>query len=134
MTLITIILCLGVVDGTFFTFMFFNLIDLSPSQATWVIGVAGMARGIMSTNVFGLSGKVIRALGVFNTIHASLIIYVFAFIVYGLITNPSLALLPEVMQAAAFVISMPACILYFKEKSPPRLSVTMQGKYRIMSA
>ena len=134
LTLIIIILYLGAVDGTFFTFMFWYLIDLSPSQATWVIGVAGVARCIISVTVFGLSGKVIRVLGVVNTIHASLIIYVFAFIVYGLITNPWLALVPEVMQAAAFAISMPSCILYFQEKSPPWLSATMQGKYRIMSA
>ena len=127
-TLIIIILYLGIVDGTFFTFMFWYLTDIGPSQANWVMGVTGVARCIASIVMFGLSGKAIRALGVLNTIHLSLLIYVFAFVLYGLLTDPWLALVPEVMQSVAFAISMPASILFFVEKSSPSLAATMQGK------
>ena len=128
-TLIIIILYLGIVDGTFFTFMFWYLTDIGPSQANWVMGVTGVARCIASIVMFGLSGKAIRALGVLNTIHLSLLIYVFAFVLYGLLTDPWLALVPEVMQSVAFAISMPASILFFVEKSSPSLAATMQGKW-----
>ena len=127
-TLIIIILYLGIVDGVFFSFMFWYLIDLNPSQATWIMGASGIARCTASMLMFGLSGKLIRAIGVFNTIHFSLVMYVFAFFFYGVINDPWLALIPELLQCLAFATSMPACILYFTENSPPRLSSTAQGK------
>ena len=132
-TMIIIILYLGIVDGTFHTFMFWYLIDISPSQPTWVMGVVGLSRCSASIVMFGLSGMVIKALGVFNTIHASLIIYMFTFILCGLITNPWLALIPDVMQGVAFAISLPASILFSMEKSSPSLAATMQGKYFVSS-
>ena len=127
-TLIIIILYLGIVDGVFFSFMFWYLIDLNPSQATWIMGASGIARCTASILMFGLSGRLIRAIGVFNTIHFSLVMYVFAFFFYGVINDPWLALIPELLQCLAFAISMPACIVYFTENSPLRLSATAQGK------
>ena len=127
-TLIIIVLYLGIVDGTFFTFMFCYLTDIGPSQANWVMGVTGVARCIAAFIMFGLSGKVIKTLGVLNTIHASLSIYMFAFVIFGVITNPWLAIVPEVIQGVAFAISMPAAILCFLDKSPNSLAATMQGK------
>ena len=127
-TLIIIILFLGIVDGTFFTFKFWYLTDIGPSQANWVIGVTGVACCIASVIMFGLSAKTIKAIGVFNAIHSSLFIYLFAFVLYGLITDPWLAIVPEVMQSVALAISMSASISFFFKKSPPGLSATTQGK------
>ena len=128
-TLIIIILYLGILDGTLFSFKFWYLIDLNPSQATWVMSTAGIANCTVSAIMFGLSGKAIRALGVFNTINCSLVIYVIVFFIYGLMREPWLVLLSEVMQSVAFSVSIPACIVYFKGKSSLSLSATMQGKY-----
>ena len=60
----------------------------------------------------------------------SLVIYVAAFVCYGLLSNPWLAIIPEVMQYIAFGLSMPACIVYFKERSSDEYSATVQGELR----
>ena len=127
-TLIITVFYLGIVDGTLFTFKFWYLTDIGSSRANWAMGVTGVARCIAATIMFGLSGKVIKASGVLNTIHASLSIYVFAFVLFGVITDPWLAIVPEVIQGVAFAISMPAAILCFIDKSPQSLAATMQGK------
>ncbi|KAL9952756.1 hypothetical protein ACROYT_G040051 [Oculina patagonica] len=124
---IFIVLYLGIVEGVFITFMFWYLTDVDPSQGTWVMGVAGASRNIPAVFAFGYSGSVIRKLGVLNTINLSLAIYVAAFVSYGLLSNVWLAIIPEVMQLTAFAFSMPACIVYFKERSPDEYSATLQG-------
>ena len=126
---IVIILYLGIVDGIFSNFMFWYLTDIDPSKATWVIGVAGASRNIAGAFSFGSSGIVIRKLGVLNAVNLSLAIYVAAFVVYGLLANPWLAIIPEVMQYLAFGVSMPACIVYFKERTPQEYSATTQGGF-----
>ena len=68
-----------------------------------------------------------QKIGVLNTIHLSLMIYVAAFAFYGLLSDPWLAIIPEVMQFLAFGFSMPACIVFFKERSPDKYSATVQG-------
>ncbi|XP_020603434.1 major facilitator superfamily domain-containing protein 6-like [Orbicella faveolata] len=124
---IVIILYLGIVDGIFSNFMFWYLTDIDPSQATWVIGVAGISRNIAGAFSFGSSGIVIRKLGVLNTVNLSLAFYVAGFVIYGLLTNPWLAIIPEVMQFFAYGVSMPACIVYFKERTSEEYSATTQG-------
>ena len=124
---IVIILYLGIVDGIFSNFMFWYLTDIDPSQATWVMGVAGASRNIAGAIAFGSSGILIQTLGVLNTVNLSLAIYVAAFVIYGLLTNPWLAIIPEVMQYMAYGVSMPACILYFKQRTPEEYSATTQG-------
>ena len=124
---IVIILYLGILDGIFCNFMFWYLTDIDPSQATWVMGVAGASRNIAGAFSYGFSGIVIRKLGVLNTVNLSLAICVAAFVVYGLLTNPWLAIIPEVMQYFAYGVSTPACIVYFKEKTPEEYSATTQG-------
>ena len=124
---IVIILYLGILDGIFLNFMFWYLIDIDPSQATWVMGVAGASRNVAGAFSFGFSGIVIRKLGVLNTVNLSLAIYVAAFVIYGLLKNPWLAIIPEVMQCFAYGVSTPACIVYFKEKTPEEYSATTQG-------
>ena len=114
-------------DGVFYNFMFWNLTDIDASQATWVIGVAEASRNIACAFAFGSSGILIRKLGVLNTVNLSLAIYVVAFIIYGLLRNPWLAIIPEVMQYFAYGVSMPACIVYFKERTPEEYSATTQG-------
>ena len=126
---IVIILYLGIVDGIFNSFMFWYLTDIDASQATWVIGVAEASRNIAGAFAFGSSGIVIRKLGVLNTVNLSLAIYVAAFVIYGLLTNSWLAIIPEVMQFFAFGVSMPACIVYFKERTPEKYSATTQGGF-----
>ena len=84
-TLIIIILYLGIVDGVFFSFMFWYIVDLNPSQATWVMGASGAGRNVASILTYGLLGNLIRAIGVFNTIHFSLFLYVVGFFLYGVI-------------------------------------------------
>jgi len=125
---IAIILYLGMVDGIFNNFMFWYLTDIDPSQATWVIGVAGASRNIAGAISFGSSGILIRKLGCLNTINLSLAIYIAAFAVYGLLTNSWLAIIPEVMQYLAYGISMSASIVYFKERTPEEYSATTQGE------
>ena len=110
---IVMILYLGIVDGIFNSFMFWYLTDIDASQATWVMGVAEASRNIAGAFAFGSSGIIIRKLGVLNTVNLSLAIYVAAFVIYGLLTNPWLAIIPEVMQFFTFGVSMPACIVYF---------------------
>ena len=129
---IVIILYLGIVDGIFYNFMFWYLTDIDPSQATWVMGVAEASRNIACAFAFGYSGIVIQKLGVLNTINLSLAIYVAAFVFYGLLTNPWLAIIPEVMQFIAFGVSMTACIVYFKERAPEKYSATVQGEHNII--
>ena len=125
---IVIVLYLGSIDGVFMTFMFWYLTDIDQSQATWVIGVAGSLRNIAAAFAFGYSGNLIKKLGVLYAINLSLLMYVAAFLSYGLLTNPWLAIIPEVLQNVACGISMPACILYFKDRSPDEYSATIQGK------
>ena len=124
---IVMILYLGIVDGIFNSFMFWYLTDIDASQATWVMGVAEASRNIAGAFAFGSSGIIIRKLGVLNTVNLSLAIYVAAFVIYGLLSNPWLSIIPEVMQFFAFGVSMPACIVYFKERTPEKYSATTQG-------
>ena len=124
---IVIILYLGIVDGIFSNFMFWYLTDIDPSQATWVMSMAGASRNIAGAIAFGSSGIVIRTFGVLNAINLSLAIYIVAFVIYGLLRNPWLAIIPEVMQYFAYGVSMPACIVYFKERTPEEYSATTQG-------
>ncbi|KAJ7388153.1 hypothetical protein OS493_039528 [Desmophyllum pertusum] len=114
-------------DGVFVTFMFWYLTDINPSQATWAMGVAGAGRNIAAAIAFGCSGTVIRKVGVINTINLSLGVCVLAFVFYGLMSNPWLAIIPELMQYVCFAFSIPACILFFKERSPDEYSATIQG-------
>ena len=125
--LIAIILYLGIVDGIFCNFMFWYLTDIDSSQATLVMGVAGASRNIAAAFALGSSGIVIRKLGILNTVNLSLAIYVAGFVIYGLLRNPWLAIIPEVMQYFAYGVSMPACIVYFKERTPEEYSATTQG-------
>ena len=124
---IVMILYLGIADGVFNSFMFWYLSDIDASQATWVMGVAEASRNIAGAFAFGSSGIMIGKLRVLNTVNLSLVIYVAAFANYGLLINPWLAIIPEVMQFFAFGISMPACIVYFKERTPEKYSATAQG-------
>ena len=124
---IVIILYLGIVDGIFSNFMFWYLTDIDASQATWVMGVAGASRNIAGALAFGSSGILIQTLGVLNSVNLSLAIYVAGFVIYGLLSNPWLAIIPEVMQYFAYGVSMPACIVYFKERTPEEYSATVQG-------
>ena len=124
---IVIMLYLGLVDGIFCNFMFWYLTDIDSSQATWVMGVAGASRNIAGAFAYGSSGIVIRKLGVLNTVNLCLAICVAAFVIYGLLTNPWLAIIPEVMQYFAFGVSIPASIVYFKERTPQEYSATTQG-------
>ena len=119
---ILIMLYLGIIDGIFCNFMFWYLTDIDSSQATWIIGVAGASRNIAGAFAFGSSGIVIRKLGVLNTVNLSLAIYVAAFVIYGLLTNPWLTIIPDAMQFFAFGVSMPACVVYFKERTPVEYS------------
>ena len=124
---IAMILYLGIVDGIFNSFMFWYLTDIDPSQTTWVIGVSEASRNIAGAFAFGSSGILIPKLGVLNTVNLSLAIYVAAFVIYGLLRNPWLAIIPEAMQFFAFGVSMPACIVYFKKRTPEKYSATTQG-------
>ena len=125
--LIAIILYLGIVDGIFCNFMFWYLTDIDSSQATLVMGVAGASRNIAAAFALGFSGIVIRKLGILNTVNLSLSIYVAAFVIYGLLSNPWLAIIPEVMQYLAYGVSIPACIVHFKDRTPQEYSATTQG-------
>jgi len=129
---IVIMIYLGMLDGIFYNFMFWYLTDIDPSQATWVIGVAEASRNIACALAFGSSGIVIQKLGVLNAINLSLAIYVAAFVFYELLTNPWLAIIPEVLQFFAFGVSMPACIVYFKKRAPEKYSATVQGGHNII--
>ena len=124
---ILIMLYLGIVDGIFCNFMFWYLTDIDSSQATWVMGVAGASRNFAGAFAYGSSGIVIQKLGVLNTVNLSLAICVAAFVIYGLLTNPWLAIIPEIMQYLAYGVSVPACILYFKERTPQEYLATTQG-------
>ena len=128
---IAIVLYFGIVDGIFNNFMFWYLTDIDPSQATWVIGVSGASRNIAGAFSFGSSGILIRKIGVLNTVNLSLAIYVAAFVIYGLLTDPWLAVIPEVMQYLAYGISMSASIVYFKQRTPEEYSATTQGGLNI---
>ena len=130
---IVIMLYLGMVDGIFYNFMFWYLTDIDPSQATWVIGVAEASRNIACAFAFGSSGIVIQKLGVLNAINLSLAIYVAAFVFYGLLINPWLAIIPEVLQFFAYGVSMAACIVYFKKRAPEKYSATVQGGHNIIN-
>ena len=125
--LIAIILYLGIVDGIFCNFMFWYLTDIDSSQATLVMGVAGASRNIAAAFALGSSGIVIRKLGILNTVDLSLAIYVAAFVIYGLLRNPWLAIIPEVMQYLAYGVSNPACIVHFKDRTRQEYSATTQG-------
>ena len=70
-TLIIIVFYLGMVDGQFWTFMFWYVNDISPSQATWVMGVAGILYSILSVITYGSTGRIFKTLGIVNTIHCS---------------------------------------------------------------
>lgn len=128
---IAIVLYFGIVDGIFNNFMFWYLTDIDPSQATWVIGVSGASRNIAGAFSFGSSGILIRKIGVLNTVNLSLAIYVAAFVIYGLLTHPWLAVIPEVMQYLAYGISMSVSIVYFKQRTPEEYSATTQGGLNI---
>ena len=124
---IAIILYLGIVDGIFCNFMFWYLTDIDASQATWVMGVAGASRNIAGAFAYGSSGILIQKLGVLNSVNLCLAICMAAFVIYGLLRNPWLAIIPEVMQYFAFGVSIPASIVYFKERTPQEYSATTQG-------
>ena len=128
---IIMILYLGIVDDFFDSFMFWNLTDVDASQATWVMGVAEASCNIACAFAFGSSGIVIRKLGVLNAVNLSLAISVAAFVIYGLLTNPWLTIIPDAMQFFAFGVSMPACVVYFKERTPGKYSATVQGAHNI---
>ena len=124
---IAIILYLGIVEGIFCNFMFWYLTDIDASQATWVMGVAGASRNIAGAFAYGSSGILIQKLGVLNSVNLCLAICMAAFVIYGLLRNPWLAIIPEVMQYFAFGVSIPASIVYFKERTPQEYSATTQA-------
>ena len=126
-TLIIIVFYLGIVDGQFLTFMFWYVNDISPSQATWVMGLAGILRCIVCVITYGLTGKIFKALGIVNTIHCSLLMYVVAYVTYGLLQDPWLAMIPEALQAVAYPLSLCASVVYFGEKGHSGMASTMQG-------
>ena len=114
-------------DGQFSTFMFWYLNDISPSQATWVMGVAGTLYSILSVITYGSSCKIFKVLGIVNTIHCSLLMYVVAYVTYGLLQDPWLALIPEALQSVAYSLSLSACIVYFGEEGHSGVASTVQG-------
>lgn len=132
-TFLIIVLHTGVVYGVFTNFMFWHLSDVSPSQTTWIVGVAGVSRNITSVSL-QLSGSVIRKIGVMNTIHLTLAIHVLAFVMFALLlTNPWLAIVPEVMEEICISLSLPASFVYISENSPEKYSATMQSKSYFLS-
>ena len=126
-TLIIIVFYLGMVDGQFWTFMFWYVNDISPSQATWVMGVAGILRCSICVITYGSAGKIFKALGIVNTIHCCLLVYVVAYVTYGLLQDPWLAMIPEALQAVAYPLSLCASVVYFGEEGHSGMASTMQG-------
>ena len=127
-TLIIIVFYLGIVDGQFWTFMFWYVNDISPSQATWVMGVAhGVLRGIICVITYGSAGRIIKALGIVNTIHFCLLMYIVAYVTYGLLQDPWLAMIPESLSAVAYPLSLSASVVGFEEEGHSGVASTMQG-------
>jgi hypothetical protein len=116
-------------NGTFNTFMFWFVIDIAGSRANLIITVALALRITYIILAFRVSGPVIRSLGVMNVTHIALLMYCGIFVMYGLMRNPWLAIIPEVLQNIIKALTEVAVILFFGEITPFRWAATVQGRY-----
>ncbi|KAK3703950.1 hypothetical protein QZH41_003847 [Actinostola sp. cb2023] len=127
LSLMVITFCIGMLNGTFNTFMFWFVLDIAGSQANLIITVALALRIAFIILAFRISGPVINLLGVMNVTHVSMVLYCGIFVLYGVMRNPWLAIIPEVLQNVIKAFTEVAVILYFGEISPFRWSAIVQG-------
>ncbi|EDO31681.1 predicted protein [Nematostella vectensis] len=127
LTILIITFCIGVLNGTFNTFMFWFVMDIAGSSANLIITVALALRIAHIIVAFRVSGPLIRVFGVTNVIHFSLAIYCGIYVLYGLMRNPWLAIIPEAMQNVIKALTEVAVILFFSDITPPRWAATVQG-------
>lgn len=127
LSLLAITFCIGMLNGTFNTFMFWFVIDIAGSRANLIITVALALRIAYIILAFRLSGPVISFLGVMNVTHISLFLYSGIFVMYGLMKNPWLAIIPEVFQNIIKALTEVAVILFFGDIAPFRWAATVQG-------
>lgn len=127
LSLMVITFCIGMLNGTFNTFMFWFVLDIAGSQANLIITIALGFRIAFIILAFRVSGPVIRRLGVMNITHVSLLLYCGIYVLYGAMKNPWLAIIPEVLQNVVKAFTEVAVILYFGEITPFRWSAIVQG-------
>ncbi|XP_031555396.1 major facilitator superfamily domain-containing protein 6-like [Actinia tenebrosa] len=127
LSLLAITFCIGMLNGTFNTFMFWFVIDIAGSRGNLIITVALALRITYIILAFRVSGPIIGFLGVMNVTHVSLLLYSGIFVMYGLVKNPWLAIIPEVFQNIIKALTEVAVILFFGEITPFRWAATVQG-------
>lgn len=128
LSLMIITFCIGILNGTFNTFMFWFVLDIAGSQANLIITIALAFRIAFIILAFRVSGPVIRWLGAMNVTHVSLMFYCGIYVLYGVMRNPWLAIIPEVLQNVIKAFTEVTVILYFGEITPFRWSAIVQGK------
>lgn len=122
-----IVFFLGTFEGVFNTFMFWFIVDLNANQSALIIAVATFLRNVTAFVTFAASPTVLKKFGAINAINIALVLYCASFLVYSLITNPWIAIIPEVVQYVSFSLSMAASVTYMGEISPDNLAATAQG-------
>lgn len=128
LSLLLITFCIGMLNGTFNTFMFWFVLDIAGSQANLIITIALAFRIAFIILAFRVSGPVINRVGVMNVTHVSLVLYCGIYVLYGVMKDPWLAILPEVMQNVIKAFTEVSVILYFGEITPFKYAAIVQGK------
>ncbi|XP_031562226.1 major facilitator superfamily domain-containing protein 6-B-like isoform X2 [Actinia tenebrosa] len=127
-----IVFFLGTFEGVFNTFMFWLIVDLNEGQSALIVAVATFLRNATAFVTFAASSSVFQKFGAINAINISLVLYSASFLVYSVITNPWIAIIPEVIQYVSFSLSMAASVTYMGERAPENLAATAQGIVQFM--
>lgn len=117
---------IGLCSGVLFAFLaWFMARDLNSSRLC--IGVAFMVQCLIETPLIFLSGRIINKIGSHRSLALSLFAFGVRFIIFSVLRDPWLILLPELLHGLCFGIFYPNMAAFANEVSPQGTKATMQG-------
>ena len=123
--LLTVLFIMGVLWGTFDTFLFVFLRSLGASS--WVMGACLFVQYIGEIPSLYYSGRIIKRLSYVKCVYMVLLAYSIRFLGTSLISNPWWELPFSCLKSVVFSIGYTAVSVYASSITPPSMHATLQA-------
>ena len=127
-SLIVVLFIFGVFFGIKEAILFWHLKNLGAPQT--LLGLSIVSQSLFEFIMMFASGPIIARIGDVNCIYIASIAYIIRFVVLGLIRNPWLVLLPDLLHGLTFGLFFASSTVYMASVTPPGMKATVQNLVR----
>ncbi|XP_033637044.1 major facilitator superfamily domain-containing protein 6-like [Asterias rubens] len=124
-SVIFMIFIVGIAHGCIWGFLFWHLENLGATHS--LLGMLGILFSVSEFGFTFFSSWAINKFGHIPLMTIGLLVFVFRFLYYGLITVPWMMVLIDIFHGVSFVVTWTTCSSYLGEAVPLECGGTMQG-------